>query len=871
MVEKVRKRGKKVSKQRKLNKDSQNVPTSSSATASTSALDGSNANYIPLGNDVDSAADQDGTPNWVRLEERASKAATEAPFGYVDVEVKAYFRAGYERINELESQGYSSPNIVSALRSGGASNKLKQDVTGDAEDELGLLLQATLQEMDGKELSLCTDPDTSVIVEGVLHRLPAKPLRVYVDRLSGNFTKLAKHRFGSHVVQAALSALQLGTTLEHASEDDLLGTGATARKTRKRTSNSDSAAIVNEDGILRSATQLLLDITDEIAPELLTLVADPFGSHVIRTLLAVLTGRNVFAASAAERSKRSAKFRSKKWPSSTANGSALADSTEDLIVAIPDTFLVRARELHLTVQEQTDPTEIKRWAIDPVASPLLQLMIEIEAEFRLPPTSSDVPYWKDSLTNTVLDGLVVDSLEQDDSAADSTDKISKRKDHLESSLRDSVASHVLQLALAHAPSATIALFFSVYVAGRMGKLCVHPAANHIVLALIGSLAISDLETATSELGMIGTSMVKEKMVGCLQALVDRVSSLDQTSATKEFVQKVSGVVVGAFGLTSANDASEAEKSENGKLLVPAMLALKTKQAYLTREQKVHGNKRGHKRARDGSTKKSKTAVTEKDDGSNDDEAGDIEAPQLKQAEWTMDESHELTSAETTMQGSLLLQSFLRLPGSSTPSAVRAPIRNGLPRPSVTPEPAYGCTLVYDSLLNLTTLVPLAKNAVAVHVLIAALNPALPPAASAPKRKLFTALLARLAAFCGDKYGSRLADYMWATADGYQREKIVAAVIEHNTEILKTQYASFFTNKLNLHLYRKGRVREWTVWAKTQQQSNADAADTAQKKDNASVGPGKNRVVVQVSKPDAKKNSKKKARIDTELDAILQDL
>lgn len=869
----MRKRGKKVSKQRKLENEVAQQPSSSHANVSTPAAEGFGANHILQGSAAESTDDIDGTPSWARLEDRASKAAAEAPFGYVDAEVKAYFRAGYDRILELEAQGYSTPNILAALKSGKIGNKLSQDQSTDTEDELGLLLQATLQEMDGKELSLCTDPDTSMIVEGILHRLPAKPVRIYVDRLSGNFATLSRHRFGSHVVQATLSVLQLSTTLEHASEDDLLTAHTKSGNSRKRVGPSESAVIINQDGILRSATQLLLDITDELAPEVLSLAADPFGSHVLRTLLAVLTGRNVFAASAAERSKRSAKFRNKKASSNTIDSNGVTQA-EHILVAIPDTFLARAIELRRAVLDMTDPTEVRRWAIDPVASPLLQLMIDIEAESQSASmSSSDLAYWQASLINIVLDGFVVESFEQDSLSVDNADKTSKRKDHLESSLRDSVASHVLQLALSHAPSRTVSAFYNLYIAGRMGKLCLHPAANHIVSALLRSLTLMDLEKVMSELAMIGTSMVKEQMVGCLQALVDRVASLEQSPESRAMAQKVSAVMVGAFELDVRNEALSAEKAEDASLLVPVVLALKTKQAYLSQGHNKREKKRGHKRSRDGSKK---VKVKSKDAGadSDGDDAGEAEAgPALDEKPFGMDEPHELTSTEATMQGSLLLQSMLRLPGSNTPSAVRAPVRNGLPRPQTHIEPTFGCTLIYNSLLSLPTLVPFAKNAISVHVLIAALNPALPSAAAAPKRKLFTALLTHLAAFCGDKYGSRLAEYMWTTSDGYQREKLVTTVIEHSTELLKTQYAGFFTNKLNLQLYRKGRVREWAAWAKSQHELNANAAaetplHVADKA--AAGGSSSNRVVVQVSTSEPKR-SKKKTKIDAELDTILQHL
>ena len=203
MPPKVRQRGKKPSKLRKLQqeqdeqqqKDTQPVASTSSATSNQIQ---SQADFIPLdGAETASATapqqenEENGQPNWVRLGERSSKAEHEAPFGYVDAELKAYLRAGWERVIELESQGYAAKSTLTALAaasSGGSTGLYAQQKPADEDqedDELALLLLATLKEMDGKELLLSTDPDTSLIVEGILHRLPAKPLRVFVDRLAG--------------------------------------------------------------------------------------------------------------------------------------------------------------------------------------------------------------------------------------------------------------------------------------------------------------------------------------------------------------------------------------------------------------------------------------------------------------------------------------------------------------------------------------------------------------------------------------------------------------------------------------------------------------------------------------------------------------
>ncbi|KAJ1026834.1 hypothetical protein NDA16_002131 [Ustilago loliicola] len=160
MPPKVRQRGKKPSKLRKLQQEQEQEDAQPIASSSTSNPLQTQADFIPLdGDDTAPSApveEEDGTPNWVKLGDRPSKAEHEAPFGYVDADLKAYLRAGWERVVELESQGYAAKSTLTALAaasSAGSGSHGQQHPAAEEEedDELALLLQATLKEMDGKD------------------------------------------------------------------------------------------------------------------------------------------------------------------------------------------------------------------------------------------------------------------------------------------------------------------------------------------------------------------------------------------------------------------------------------------------------------------------------------------------------------------------------------------------------------------------------------------------------------------------------------------------------------------------------------------------------------------------------------------------
>lgn len=110
-------------------------------------------------------------------------------------------------------------------------------------------------------------------------------------------------------------------------------------------------------------------------------------------------------------------------------------------------------------------------------------------------------------------------------------------------------------------------------------------------------------------------------------------------------------------------------------------------------------------------------------------------------------------------------------------------------------------------------------------------------------------------------------------DGYSKEKIVKYVIEHSTEIIKQPYASYFTNKLQLQLYRKGKVREWNQAIQAQAQlANKDKEISVS---TVQSGARKHSPIIvetkRVSEASAKSKRRKKSKLDGQLDSILDQI
>jgi nucleolar protein 9 len=131
---------------------------------------------------------------------------------------------------------------------------------------------------------------------------------------------------------------------------------------------------------------------------------DPFASHILRALLVLLAPPIAPAPAPSSsrnsnlRSKKSAKWKARQGPMKNLFDETTAGSTPKLSV-IPLSFTKLARDLLTSIRAGLGANEVRAMAADKAASPLLQLLIELEAHVGM----ADEP---DSLMDRVLVGMV---------------------------------------------------------------------------------------------------------------------------------------------------------------------------------------------------------------------------------------------------------------------------------------------------------------------------------------------------------------------------------------------------------------------------------------------------------------------------------
>lgn len=804
------------------------------------------------------ASDQ---PAWIARQ--GDEEDPTAPFGFVDTDVKTYFKDLFSQLKASES------TVVYG----------EDDAEAAEFSEHALLVQAALREADGRVLTLATDPDMSVVLEYLIGHLKGKAIRILLDRMSGSLFVLARHRFGSHVLQSTLTALQ-----PLVSDEVKTGSGDTAT--------------AQELGHLRSPVKLLTDAIDELHSHLAALVQDSFGTHILRVLLFILAGRPVSDGQASKsgpqplsaRSKRSSKYRSKEITSIARS----QDETEEP-PQVPSSFEPLLERVRTLVLSDMGSNEVHAIAVSPVAAPVLSIFLEFEARSPNPSTRPEAP---NSLHDLLLDGLA--SYVHGNPSLPAEGGIPERTDFTESMLRDTVGSLTLQAALSTASPHVIFLFYKIYFSGRLIKLAVHPVANFVAATLVrrlgwivaqarehlvgvtpdeGHEAGTLLNSALEEVKAAGNKVIKERKTSVFSALLEAASVADSDDAMTMQAATVEALCA-SFWLSvpvQPPESMSAAEEEQEHDFLPVILSLQTRKDWIktqAKKSKVSTKTRG------GRKDAFSQAADEDDesDTSDEEDNGTSHPPEVPAA--TADE------VPTDTQGSLLLQILAKL---------NYPANDVLHRRYVFGPILPTFTDVSFSLQRQSpeTLLGLCKSSTAVHIVLAMLSSS--TTTFQQKKKLYELLLPQLCALADDRWGSRVGDALWDSADVFVRSKMVRHAQAQERGLLASQFGRFLLKRLNPGMFRKSQER-WREWAKqfafTPAPSLRDetlqalrtaaegvpgftkpkASKPSKRKREHDVGPSQDNKSKKDSRSKNKKpkNKSKRDGLDAELDAIFAE-
>ncbi|KAK0206001.1 armadillo-type protein [Desarmillaria ectypa] len=404
-------------------------------------------------------------PSWIVANPQQEQVDSEAPFGYLDADVKAYFRTVDVQIRQWQD------------------GQVEVD-----EDEKHTFFLAALTEMTGKEKQLATDPDCSVILERMVHSMDDFSRRVFTDSLTGSYEILSRHRFASHVCQ---------TLLEVAGE-------TVSRETKGILPEIPQGSL--KTGHLPTITELVLDLCDELLPVLPQLLHDSFGSHIVRALALLLSPTS---NAHSQTSKRSKSWKGKQGEMRSLFSSE--KSKED--TARPSSFNKAAKKIIRAFRDGMSDNEVRACAGSKVACPGLDVLIEVEAKHGMSNESG-------SLMDRVLVGMVGQTLKS------STPPPTTESDYIHTLLRDATSSHLLETIVTQAPQLVFDVLWNTYLCPENGveRLATHAVSNYVLARAVGRANTKQLGVLGTK--WWGRA-VKMGRLGVVKAIVERTAEVGE--------------------------------------------------------------------------------------------------------------------------------------------------------------------------------------------------------------------------------------------------------------------------------------------------------------------------------------------------------
>lgn len=275
-------------------------------------------------------------------------------------------------------------------------------------------------------------------------------------------------------------------------------------------------------GVLPLFSAQVHELVAELLPALPLLLQSPFSSHPIRVLLLLLAGRPIPSASdqgaSAVRSKRSEKYAQQNANFKPVVENAGETTTDELAASLRVPQILRAElpRFWRTVRAEVSPVEIRALGVGNVSGPVLQMLIELEAE------GGEADEDR-SILDSCLCGLVASSRAASTGEGEQP-SAGEREDYVEHLLRDQAGSHLLEAILLHSPARIFARVWSTYFTGRLGKLAVHPVGNYVVAKGVRRLDGAQLGKMVEESADWGRA-VKRSRLGVISAVVNRSAEL----------------------------------------------------------------------------------------------------------------------------------------------------------------------------------------------------------------------------------------------------------------------------------------------------------------------------------------------------------
>lgn len=422
-----------------------------------------------------------------------------------------------------------------------AESTLNIDAFESNEEKLGFV-SSVLEETKSKELKLITNQICSKLMERLILLSNDKQLKEIFSLFQNHFASLAHHKYSSHVLETLL--VRVASLIEK----ELAGTAT-------------SVETMDDDLIVHSSMEdLFLQLVEELYPHINTMISHRYASHVLRLIILILAGKEIPSTTMSNSTLRSKK-------SKIARKMIELGDNEDFSRSFltPPSFRPCLRKIMDLVAERKDMTALRNLSIDKVASPVIQLAVQVEGL-----VDKERRIWH----------LIF--------LKDSEGKDEKEESFMEYLLSDPVGSHFLEAVIKEgARMKYVERLYRLYMKDRVLKLSRRSTTGvFIIQQLLHKLKTSEIDFMLDQIIPELSSLISITELNNLELAINVIeASIERRNYRREeLIQQLFREFAPNFDYTNLGSENPTEILENVLLLEKSTLG-NTKGDWPTAEER----------------------------------------------------------------------------------------------------------------------------------------------------------------------------------------------------------------------------------------------------------------------------------------------
>ncbi|OLN89252.1 Nucleolar protein 9 [Colletotrichum chlorophyti] len=359
-------------------------------------------------------------------------------------------------------------------------------------EERDVFLQNVYKEAQGKELKLASSQSLSRLMERLILLSNTRQKKQIFNAFAGHFLSLVQHRFASHCCEALflhsapVVTQELGGVVPEADDEDEMEVEGGAEQEN-------------------NMENLFLLTLDEFEQHMGFLLTDRFGSHALRVLLVVLSGRplNDVGTKSLLKSKRKERI--------TVHGAAKDTDELGQMRAVPDSFTLATKKIIQDAVSGMDFTALRVLAKHPTGNPILQLLLELDINLNHKNDKTSAAAGKETLLYRLLP----------DAPASLSDSTSQAADFINSMVYDQIGSRLLETLITHCPGKIFKALSQNFFGERIATYVRNDIASYAAIRVLNRFSKDDLIEAVHKIIPIVPTLVSKARYNVLKTLFER--------------------------------------------------------------------------------------------------------------------------------------------------------------------------------------------------------------------------------------------------------------------------------------------------------------------------------------------------------------